>query len=115
MTDINTATYQLPQDADIETVELDNPILRGEQTINTLTIRKPKTGALRGLALTKVLELDVDTLAKLIPRVTSPVVVEHEINQLDLSDFTKVATAVVGFFANTAERAAANSQSASTM
>ena len=92
------------EDPNIETITLDNPIKRGEQTITTLTIRKPKTGALRGIALADVLKIDVDAMIKIIPRVSNPNVTESEVSDLDLADFTKLATAVVGFFAPQSER-----------
>ena len=105
-------TQELPtttvQNPDIETVTLDTPIVRGDTVISQITIRKPKAGALRGLSLTDVLKLEFDAIAKLVPRVASPVVlVEHDLADMDLADFTKVATAVVGFFASPAERAKA--------
>ena len=104
-------TQDLPtaimQNTDIETVTLDTPIVRGDTVISQITIRKPKAGALRGLSLTDVLKLEFDAIAKLVPRVASPVLVEHDLADMDLADFTKVATAVVGFFASPAERAKA--------
>ena len=102
--DLTAATVQNP---DIETVTLDTPIVRGDTVISQITIRKPKAGALRGLSLTDVLKLEFDAIAKLVPRVASPVLVEHDLADMDLADFTKVATAVVGFFASPAERAKA--------
>ena len=90
----------LPTDPNTETVNLDSPIIRGEQSINELTIRKPKTGALRGLALADLMKLEVNTLIKVIPRVSVPAVTEQEIAELDPSDFINVSTAVVGFFTN---------------
>lgn len=96
---------QLPQDPNTETVTLDTPITRGEQTITTLVVRKPKTGTLRGLSLADVMKLEVDVMTKLIPRVVTPTLVEQDVSDLELSDFVKVATAVVGFFQSPAERA----------
>lgn len=99
------STQDLPiQDPDTETVTLDTPIIRGEQIISTLTIRKPKTGTLRGLSLADVMKLEVDVMTKLIPRITTPVLVEQDVSNLELSDVVKVATAVVGFFQSPAER-----------
>ncbi|MGQ5250746.1 phage tail assembly protein, partial [Xanthomonas arboricola] len=44
-------------------IPLDQPIVRGEQTITDLKVRKPGAGELRGLKLTDVLQLDVTALA----------------------------------------------------
>ena len=105
--DEESKKQSLPQDPNIETVTLDTPIVRGDTVISQITIRKPKAGSLRGLSLTDVLKLEFDAIAKLVPRVASPVLVEHDLADMDLADFTKVATAVVGFFASPAERAKA--------
>ena len=103
--DEESKKQSLPQDPNLETVTLDTPIVRGDTVISQITIRKPKAGSLRGLSLTDVLKLEFDAIAKLVPRVASPVLVEHDLADMDLADFTKVATAVVGFFASPAERA----------
>lgn len=105
--DEESKKHSLPQDPNLETVTLDTPIVRGDTVISQITIRKPKAGSLRGLSLTDVLKLEFDAIAKLVPRVASPVLVEHDLADMDLADFTKVATAVVGFFASPAERAKA--------
>ena len=105
--DEESKKQSLPQDPNLETVTLDTPIVRGDTVISQITIRKPKAGSLRGLSLTDVLKLEFDAIAKLVPRVASPGLVEHDLAAMDLADFTKVATAVVGFFASPAERAKA--------
>ena len=105
--DEESKKQSLPQDLNLETVTLDTPIVRSNTVISQITIRKPKAGSLRGLSLTDVLKLEFDAIAKLVPRVASPVLVEHDLADMDLADFTKVATAVVGFFASPAERAKA--------
>ena len=94
----------MPVNPDIETVEFDTPIVRGDLTIKEVNINKPKTGALRGLSLSDLLKLDVDTVIKLVPRVSTPPLVEHEVANLDPSDFLSISTAVVGFFASTEQR-----------
>src|SRR3546814_4516677 len=58
------------------TVTLDDPITIGETVIDKVTLRKPKAGELRGLTLDDLIASDIDTLLKLIPRISSPVLVE---------------------------------------
>lgn len=99
-----TTPPPLPVNPDIETVEFDTPIVRGDLTIKEVNINKPKTGALRGLSLSDLLKLDVDTVIKLVPRVSTPPLAEHEVANLDPSDFLNISTAVVGFFASTDQR-----------
>lgn len=100
----------MPTNPDIETVEFDNPIQRGDLTISQVNINKPKTGALRGLSLSDLLKLDVDTIIKLVPRVSTPPLAEHEVAALDPTDFLSLSTAVVGFFASKDQRAKARQE-----
>ncbi|WP_247392571.1 phage tail assembly protein, partial [Ralstonia pseudosolanacearum] len=41
------------------TITLDTPITRGEQTISTITVRKPGAGELRGVSLMDLMRMDV--------------------------------------------------------
>lgn len=109
-----TTPPALPSNPDIETVEFDNPIVRGNLTIAEVNINKPKTGALRGLALTDVLKLDVDTIIKLVPRVSTPPLTEQDVANLDTVDFFRISTAVVGFFASKDQRAKARQEAETT-
>ena len=55
-----------------ETIELDTPINRGSKSIAKIDIRKPKAGALRGVSLVDVMQMDVTALTKVLPRITEP-------------------------------------------
>ncbi len=104
----------MPSNPDIETIEFNEPIVRGDLTISEVNINKPKTGALRGLSLSDLLKLDVDTVIKLVPRVSTPTILEHEVANLDPSDFLSISTAVVGFFASTEQRKKAKAEASLT-
>lgn len=95
---------ELVSNIDVEVVQLDTPIVRGEQIIDTVSISKPDTGRLRGVKLFDLLQTDVDTMIKVVPRISSPALAEHEVAALDPADLLAVSTAVVGFFQNKAER-----------
>lgn len=82
-----------------QTITLNTPITRGDTTISELTIACPKTGSLRGLALADVVKMETDAMIKLIPRLTTPAIAEHEVADLSVDDYVNVATAVIGFFA----------------
>jgi hypothetical protein len=103
----------MPTNPDIETVEFDTPIVRGDMTISEVNINKPKTGSLRGLSLSDLLKLDVDTVIKLVPRVSTPPLAEHEVAALDPTDFLSLSTAVVGFFASKEQREKARQEAES--
>ena len=63
------------------TITLDTPITRGEQIIETIILRKPQVGALRGTSLAALVNLDVDALQRVLPRITTPTLTEAEIAQ----------------------------------
>ncbi|WP_240349243.1 phage tail assembly protein [Halomonas binhaiensis] len=92
----NTTTEQKPK-ATFETVELDEPIARGKTTIREIQVRKPKSGALRGVALTDILQMDVSALTKVLPRITEPALTEADIRGLDPADLVQLGGTVAGF------------------
>lgn len=78
-------------------VILDNPVMRGEQKIEQVTVTKPNAGTLRGVSLASLANSDVDALIKVLPRMTYPALTEHELARLDASDLISLAGKVVGF------------------
>ncbi|KJM28440.1 MULTISPECIES: phage tail assembly protein, partial [Enterobacter cloacae complex] len=60
-------------------VILDNPVMRGEQKIEQVTVTKPNAGTLRGVSLASLANSDVDALIKVLPRMTYPALTEHEV------------------------------------
>ena len=105
-----TMKQELPKDPNTETVELDTPIIRGEQTITTITIAKPDAGRLRNVKLFDLLQSDVDTVIKIAPRLSTPILTEAEVANLDPVDLLAIATAIIGFFQPKAERIKAQVQ-----
>ena len=97
-TDVQEQNLDAIQDPNIKSIKFDVGFKRGEQTITEVIIRKPKTRALRGLTLVNVLQLDVDTMAKLAPRITTPTMTENDVYELAPSDLTKLSKEVIGFF-----------------
>lgn len=99
---------ELPKDPNTATVELDTPIVRGDTTITTLTIKKPDAGQLRGVKLMDLIQMDIDAIIKVAPRITTPMITENDVASLDPVDLLAVSTAVVGFFQTKAERVKQN-------
>lgn len=83
--------------SDTSIISLETPITRGELTLSTITLRKPKAGALRGTNLTDLLQMDVTALTKVIPRISDPVLTEADVTNLDPADLTQIGMAVSGF------------------
>ena len=82
---------------DDNTVTLDTPIQRGKSTIDTLTLRKPASGELRGVQLVELLNMDVATLIKILPRITSPGITAPEAAGMDPADLLACGSKISGF------------------
>ena len=79
------------------TITLDEPIKRGATTIASITLRKPKSGELRGLSLTELLNMNVTALQALIPRISMPLLNKAEVADMDAGDLTQCGIMVVDF------------------
>ncbi|NLY33925.1 MAG: phage tail assembly protein [Alcaligenaceae bacterium] len=82
-----------------KTVTLDQPIVRGNSTITTLTIRKPTAGELRGVKLMDLANMDVSALVTVLPRITIPSILKQEVEKMDPADLTELGTEVALFLA----------------
>jgi len=80
------------------TVELSTPIQRASGPIGSLTLRRPATGELRGLKLMDVLQMDVNALGVLLPRIAQPTITKADVEAMELADVMELGVAVVGFF-----------------
>ncbi|BBE51148.1 Tail protein [Ferriphaselus amnicola] len=81
----------------MKTIILEQPIARGDTPITTLDLRKPNAGELRGLNLTDLLQMDVAALQRVLPRITSPALTEHDVAQMDPADLMQCGSVVAGF------------------
>lgn len=86
-------------------IVLDEPIKRGDHEIAEITLRKPQAGELRGLTLEDLLKSDVDTILKLIPRISDPILIDEEVAIMDPADLTECGGAIRGFFMTKAQQA----------
>lgn len=78
-------------------VPLQTPIVRAGETITTLQLMKPRTGDLRGLLLTELLQMKADTVAALLPRISVPTIVKSEVDEMDPADLVACSIEVAGF------------------
>ncbi|MEO1827668.1 MAG: phage tail assembly protein [Pseudomonas sp.] len=82
-----------------EVVTLETPLQRGEQTITKVTLRKPATGELRGVHLAELIQLDVSSLSRVIPRISDPTLTEQDVAKMDPADAIQMGLVVAGFLA----------------
>lgn len=87
------------------TVDLEQPIGRGETSIAKVVLRKPLGGDLRGTSMNDVLNSDINTMFKVIPRISTPPIAEHELASMEADDLTSLCGAVVDFFLGKTKRA----------
>jgi hypothetical protein len=80
------------------TVPLAEPIKVDGKEITSVTLRKPKSGELRGLKVAEIMQMDVDTMIKLLPRITSPVLDPALVEDLDADNFGPLAQKAMSFF-----------------
>lgn len=86
-------------------ITLDFPLKRGEKEITKVTLRKPNSGALRGLKVSALLDLDILSIQTLLPRISDPLLTKAEVEQLDPADITQLGTEIASFFVPKAMRA----------
>ena len=80
-----------------KSIELDTPILRGKTEITHVTVRKPQSGALRGTRLQALMDMDVNAMMTVLPRVTTPALTSQEIAEMDPADLVSLSVEVVIF------------------
>lgn len=78
-------------------ITLDKPFTRGSNTIDSLTLRKPASGELRGVSLLELMQMDVQALSKVLPRITNPSLTTQEVATMDPADLLACGVAVSGF------------------
>lgn len=94
-----------PDNPNLKTVDLDEHIKRGNTVIESIDIRKPSAGELRGVSLMDVAQMDVSALRKVLPRITNPSLTDAEIGNLSLSDIMQCGVIVAGFLLTKQQKA----------
>ncbi|WMN19819.1 phage tail assembly protein [Pseudomonas piscis] len=90
-------TTQAIPEAENNTVVLDTPISRGKTTIEMITLRKPQAGELRGVHLVELLNMDVATLIKILPRISIPGITAPEAAAMDPADLLACGSRISSF------------------
>ncbi|MGI2025593.1 phage tail assembly protein [Shewanella glacialipiscicola] len=76
---------------------LDQPIIRGKESVTEVTLRKPKAGELRGLSLSDLLNLDVNAISTVLPRISSPMITKDEVLNMDPADLVQIGGEISNF------------------
>jgi hypothetical protein len=78
-------------------VTLDQAIMRGKEQVTDVTLRKPKAGELRGLSLSDLLNLDVNAISTVLPRISSPMITKDEVLNMDPADLVQIGGEISNF------------------
>ncbi|MFZ6709767.1 phage tail assembly protein [Undibacterium sp. TC9W] len=89
-----------------KTITLDEPIKRGDTTITSITLRKPKAGELRGVSLVELGQMNVAALQQVLPRITTPILTAQDVANLDVADLVEIGSEVSLFLVKKADRMA---------
>lgn len=106
-TDTSASSPAPAKNPNQEVITLDTPILRGEQEIREVTLRKPMSGELRGVSLIDLAQMDVLALRKVLPRISTPSLTDHEIGRMDPADLLQCGVAVGSFLLTKSAKEAA--------
>ncbi len=87
-----------------KTITLDVPLQRGDQQITSLVLRRPHTGALRGVSITAVLQMDTSAIMTVLPRISTPTLTKQDVEKLDIADLTECGITLASFFLRKSER-----------
>lgn len=99
------AAEAAPQNPDVREVVLDVPIKRPNGELRRVLVRRPSSGALRGLSLVELLHMNVTAIHTILPRITEPMIHKQEVHLLDPADLVALGTEVAGFLVPKAQRA----------
>ncbi len=77
---------------------LEHGIERDGKMITEITLTAPNAGALRNLKYFDIVMLDIDALMVLLPRISTPTVMEEEVANFTFADLTRFAEAFSVFF-----------------
>lgn len=86
------------------TVPLSAPLKIGETEITEVIVRKPGSGELRGVKLQSLMVSDVDELYKVLPRVTIPNLMPHELDKVEPCDLVQLSGALLTFLLTPSQR-----------
>ncbi|RXD05375.1 phage tail assembly protein [Sphingomonas sp. UV9] len=93
MTDKTTLTSSIS----LRTITFDFPLKVGNATIESVQVRKPASGELRGTTIMALSQIDYTALETVLPRITTPQLTKHDIGQLDPADFMQLGGEVMDF------------------
>lgn len=81
----------------IAKVKLQKPLQHGEDKIDEIELREPKSGELRGISMVELIQLKTDAVFELIPRISNPPLTDVEVAELSASDLFLISSEIANF------------------
>ena len=81
-----------------QSIELDEPIKRGEVVISQVTLRQPNGGEMRGLSMMDIVQMKTEALFVLVPRISEPVLMANDLKQMNPADLMQIATVIAQYY-----------------
>lgn len=85
-------------DTESKTITLETPLTRGENKITSIVLLKPTVGALRGISMRSILDMDVNAIATALPRISEPPLIAAEVDRMDPADLLQAGMVLASFF-----------------
>lgn len=79
-------------------ISLSKPLVFGDAKIEQLTLRRPSAGDLRGIKVQGIIDMDVNTILALLPRISLTPLAPSTVADIDPADLVSVCEALSGFF-----------------
>ncbi|WP_312686192.1 phage tail assembly protein [Brevundimonas nasdae] len=86
------------------TAEFETGFKRGDQSVTKVLLSRPMGGALRGLSTIDVVRQDYNTLVKLAPRISNPIMTEADVAALEPADLMTLGSEIASFFLTKAQK-----------
>lgn len=80
------------------TLKLQEPIIRGENIITEIVLHKPNVSAARGTSMSSIVNMNVDAIATILPRISEPKLIDTEVEKMDVADLLQAGIMIAGFF-----------------
>jgi hypothetical protein len=81
-----------------KTLKLYSSIVRGENQLTEITLFKPNVAAMRSVSLNALLNMQVDAIAEMLPRISDPKLLPVEIEKMDCVDLLQAGVMIASFF-----------------
>lgn len=81
-----------------QTLNLNSPIVRGDKEITSITLHKPNVSAARGLSMRALLDMNMDAITAILPKISDPQIASQEIEKMDVVDLLQAGILIASFF-----------------